>query len=352
MLEMLFYSVNSQRSTVIMIHFRKILLGIPILIAIIAFGTTGYIFLEDWGVQDALYMTIITLTTVGFGEVHPLSPAGRIFTMVLILMGVGCVFYIFGALTRVVIEGEIKAVLGRRKLEKNIASLKDHYIICGFGRIGSIICREIARKPLPLVVIENDPELIANVEESGYLSIRGDATNEDTLLKANIRRAKGLVACVSSDADNVYIVLTARGLNRNLYILSRVSNEKAERNLLQAGANRTISPYHIGARKMAQAILRPAVTDFIELAVHAGGMELQIEEIPVKIPSRITEVSLKESGIRKELGLIIVAIKKSTGEMLFNPLPDARIELGDTLIAMGDPKHLRTLENMIGLPET
>lgn len=335
-----------------MIHFKRILLGIPILIIIIAFGTNGYMLLENWGLEDALYMTIITLTTVGFGEVHPLSAAGRVFTMVLILMGVGFVFYIFGALTQVVIEGEIREVLGRRKLEKKIASLRDHYIVCGFGRIGSIICKEIAKKPLPLLVVENNPELIAGIEESGYLSIQGDATNEDTLLKANIRQAKGLVACVSSDADNVYIVLTARGLNRNLFILSRVSNEKAERNLLQAGANRTISPYHIGARKMAQAILRPAVTDFIELAVHAGGMQLQIEEIPVKSPSRITEAPLRESGIRKELGLIIVAIKKSTGEMLFNPLPDARIELGDTLIAMGDPTNLRKLEKMIGVPET
>ncbi len=170
--------------------------------------------------------------------------------------------------------------------------------------------------------------------------------------KANIEKAKGLVACVSTDADDVYIILTARSLNQNLYILARVCDEKAERNLLQAGANRVISPYHLGARKMAQAILRPAVTDFIELAVHRGGMDLQIEEMPVRVPSHITEVPLKESGIRQELGLIIIAIQKASGRMLYNPSPDATIQVGDTLIAMGDPQNLSKLEKILGIHDS
>ncbi|HED00014.1 MAG TPA: potassium channel protein [Proteobacteria bacterium] len=264
-------------------------------------------------------------------------------------MGVGFVFYMFGTITKVMVEGQFRRLLGRRKLEKQLAALKDHYIICGYGRIGQIISREIAKKPLPLVIIEKSPDLIKTIEEQGHLFIEGDATQEDTLLKANIQKAKGLVATVSSDADNVYIILTARGLNPGLYIMARVVDEEAERNLLQAGANRVISPYHIGARKMAQVILRPAVTDFIEVAVHRGGMELQIEEIPVRAPSRVTEVPLKESGIRQELGLIIIAIQRASGEMLYNPPPDARIQVGDILIAMGDPQNLNKLEKMLGI---
>jgi len=266
-------------------------------------------------------------------------------------MGVGFVFYMFGTITQIMVEGQFRRLLGRRKLGKQLAALKDHYIICGYGRIGQIISREIAKKPLPLVIIENSPDLIKTIEEQGHLFIEGDATREDTLLKANIQKAKGLVATVSSDADNVYIILTARGLNPGLYIMARVVDEKAERNLLQAGANRVISPYHIGARKMAQAILRPAVTDFIKLAVHRGGIELQIEEIPVRAPSRITDVPLRESGIRQELGLIIIAIQRASGEMLYNPPPEARIQVGDTLIAMGSPESLSKLEKMVGVAE-
>lgn len=335
-----------------MTQFRNIVIGIPILIFILSIGTSGYILLEKWSFSDALYMTVITLTTVGFGEIHPLSSSGRLFTMVLITLGVGFVFYMFGTITQIMVEGELKKLLGRRKLEKKLTTLKNHHVICGYGRIGQLICQEIAGKPLPFVVIENDPHLIKTIEEKGYPYIQGDATREDILLKANIPNAKGLVACVSSDADNVYIILTARSLNQNLYILARVCDEKAERNLLQAGANRVISPYHLGARKMAQAILRPAVTDFIEVAVHRGGMELQIEEIPVRAVSHLTDVTLRESGIRKELGLIIIAIQKASGEMLYNPSSEARIEIGDTLIAMGDPKNLNKLENILGIHET
>ncbi|MDP3028574.1 MAG: NAD-binding protein [Deltaproteobacteria bacterium] len=330
---------------------RNILIGVTILIFVIAFGTSGYMLIEKWDFSDALYMTIITVTTVGYGEVRPLSGSGRVFTICLLIMGVGFVFYMFGTITQIMVEGQFRRLLGRRKLGKQLAALKDHYIICGYGRIGQIISREIAKKPLPLVIIENNPDLIKTIEEQGHLFIEGDATREDTLLKANIQKAKGLVATVSSDADNVYIILTARGLNPGLYIMARVVDEKAERNLLQAGATRVISPYHIGARKMAQVILRPAVTDFIEVAVHRGGMELQIEEIPVRAPSRVTEAPLKESGIRQELGLIIIGIQRASGEMLYNPPPDARIQVGDTLIAMGSPESLSKLEKMVGVAE-
>lgn len=328
---------------------RNILIAVTILIFVIAFGTSGYMLIEKWDFSDAIYMTVITLTTVGYGEVRPLGASGRIFTICLLIMGVGFVFYMFGTITQIMVEGQFRKLLGRRKLGKQLAALKDHYIICGYGRIGQIISREIAKKPLPLVIIENSPDLIKTIEEQGHLFIEGDATREDVLLKANIQKAKGLVATVSSDADNVYIILTARGLNPGLYIMARVVDEKAERNLLQAGANRVISPYHIGARKMAQVILRPAVTDFIEVAVHRGGMELQIEEIPVRTPSRVTEVPLKESGIRQELGLIIIGIQRASGEMLYNPPPDAMIQVGDTLIAMGAPKNLNKLEKMLGI---
>jgi voltage-gated potassium channel len=293
-------------------------------------------------------MTVITITTVGFGEIEPLSREGRLFTILLILSSVGVVAFVVVGLARVMIEGEVRKIFGRRKLERKIGNLKNHYIICGHGKIGSYICRELAEKPLPFVAVERDPEITLKIEELSYYYVNGDATDEVTLRKAGIYSAKCLVATLESDADNLYITLTARELNPNLYILSRATDENAQRKLLTAGANRVVSPNLIGAHRMAMALLRPAVVDFMEIAMHRRSLELQLEEIKVHRVDRLSSTKLRDSGIRSDLDLIVVAIKKEAGKMIYNPSPEAEIEAGDTLITLGERKNLDKLESLVG----
>ena len=329
-----------------MVTFRQIAIWALCLLALLFFGSLGFVWLEGWNFFDALYMTVTTLSTVGYGEVHPLSPLGKIYNMGLILAGMGVLAYIITSMARVVVEGEIKAALGKRKLLKHIKRLSGHYIICGFGRIGEIIARQLQERGVPLVVVDNKPENLARLEQSGYYLVAGDATREEVLQEAGIERARGLVAVVSSDADNVYIVLTARSINPNLHIVARAEEKGAERKLLRAGADRVESPYEMGGRKMAYAILRPTVTTFIELATQEG-VDLSMEEIAVGPGSSLAGVALKDSGIRQKLDLILVAIKRAGGEMLFNPTLETPILAGDTLIALGLRKNLEALEEMV-----
>jgi voltage-gated potassium channel len=245
------------------------------------------------------------------------------------------------------IAGEIRSVLGRRKVGKRIKSLRDHYIICGYGRIGSIICKELTHKAIPLMVIEKDGQVLDQLEQDKILYMDGDATNEETLLEAGIEKAKGLVTVVSSDAENVYICLTARGLNPRLYILSRAEDEASERKLLRAGANKVILPYMLGGRRMVQAIIRPTVSDFLESAVHDQSFELEIEEITVGEDSRLVNQTLVDSGIRQDMDIIIIGIKEKAGTMVFNPSSQTKIQSHDILIAMGRNKDLENLRRAL-----
>jgi len=329
-----------------MITFGKIAQWAACLLALLLVGSLGFVWLEGWSFFDALYMTVTTLTTVGYGETHPLDRIGRVYNMVLILTGMGVMFYIVGSLARVVIEGELHAVLGRRKLIKHIKRLKNHYILCGFGRIGEIIARQLTGRGLSLVVIDKVADQITRLEELGYYFITGDATRDEVLLEAGIERAKGLVAVVASDADNVYIVLTARSLNPKLFIVARGEEPGAEQKLLRAGADKVESPYHMGGQKMAHTILHPTVVTFMELAMKEG-VDWSMEEIAVGQTSALLGVPLADSGIRQNLDLILVAIKRADGEMLFNPSHQTPILAGDTLIALGLRKNLDALEQMV-----
>ena len=326
---------------------RPILMALTALLALTAVGTLGYIVIVGMSFLDALYMTVITLSTVGYGEVQPLATAGRIFTMLLIFSGLGIVFYGAGLIAREVIEGEFQRTFGRRKVQRQIEQLSDHFIVCGFGRMGRIVCKELVAKPVPFVVIERTAEALRDVEAEQFLLVEGDATEDHILLQAGIKRARGLVSALSTDSDNVYVALTARELNPDLLIVARAEDERSERKLLHAGATRVVSPYVIGGHRMANALLRPAVLDVIDLATHYRSIELQIEEVQIPKGGVGGGSTLQDSGIRESLGIIVIAIKKPNGEMVFNPTHDARIVEGDRLVVMGQTTNLRELERRL-----
>jgi voltage-gated potassium channel len=324
-------------------------LAVALLVTIILGGTVGYMVIEGWGAWDALYMTVITVTTVGYKEVHELSGVGQAFTMVLLLGGVGAALYTFTLLATMVVEGGLPSRLERRRHAHMLETVKDHFIICGYGRIGSIVARQFQRQHVPLVVVERDPERMQAALDAGALAVEADASREDVLKRVGIDRARGLIAAVGTDAENVYAVLTARVLRPDLFIVGRAESEDATIKLKRAGANRVISPYQIGAVQMAQTALRPAVVDFVELATSSENMDLAMEEITITAKSKLAEMTLVEADIRQRFGIIVVAIQRRDLGMEFNPNPDMPIRSGDTLVVLGRPDSLRQLETEAAL---
>jgi voltage-gated potassium channel len=319
----------------------KIILGA---LAFSAGATVGYHLIEGWSWLDSIYMVVMTITTIGYKEVHELSHAGQIFNIGVMIVGVGLVFLSTGALTQGLLEFELGKFLGKRKMQRDIERLTGHYIICGAGRVGRSVAHELAIKPVPFVVIENNEQGLHDIGD--WLTLIGDATHEKTLREARVVHAAGLVAATTTDATNIYIVLTARSLNPKLKIIARASEETAEKHLRTAGADTVISPYAFAGHRIAQSFLRPNVLDFLDLATtNSGSEEMLIEEILVSPGSRFDRTTVGTSAIHRQFRSMVLAVRHASGETRFNPTAQDPINGGDFLIVMGEPAQLSELEN-------
>ena len=312
--------------------------------AVMVVGTAGYVLIEGWSLFDAFYMTAITITTVGYGEVHPLSNAGRAFTVFISFTGVGAFFYAFTQFMTLLASGELVERRERKRLTRMLDNLTDHFILCGFGRMGEIIAREFARQHVAFVVIERNPDRMNLAMEQGFLAVEADASSEEALHRVRIDRARGFVAAVSTDAENVYAVLSARLLRPDLFIVGRAESDDARTKLQRAGANRVISPYHLGGLQLAQTALRPAVVDFVQLATSSENMDLNLEQVHITAESPFAGSSLLDAGLRQRFGVVVVGIRRADGKMDFNPEPETTIRAGDDLVVLGRAGSLKELE--------
>ncbi len=313
------------------------------ILSVILSGTIGYMIIEGWSFIDSFYMTIITISTTGFKEIRPLSTPGMILTVFLIIMGVVAIAYTGGRGVQLLVETQI---LRKKKMERKLSAVSDHYIICGFGRMGKQIAEHIKENELQSVVIENEPNNVNTLEELNYLFVNADATDDDALIKAGVERAKGLVAVLGTDAENVFTTLSARELNSKLFIVSRAIDEGTEGKLKKAGADRVVKPYELGGNRMVQLLLRPGVTDFIEGIARKKEVDISLEQIIVSKNSNLIGLTLAQSPIRKELDIIIIAIDKSHGKFVYNPKSSTIIEGGDKLIAIGHVEKLNKLNKI------
>ncbi len=324
---------------------NKLPIALLLLFATLLMGTFGFHYLEGWTITESFYAAVTTLSTVGYGDFSPHSKKGMIFTVFLIIVGVGTMLYTMGLIAETMIEGRIKIILGKGKLEKMIEKMKNHYIICGCDRIGHLICRELAEEKVPFVVVDNNQETIQKIADEGFIYVKGDATHDKTLLAAGIKSAKGIVGVLPSDAENLYVILTAKELNPDIFMLARCEDEESEHRMLRAGADRVMSPYALGAMRMAMSILRPAMLDFVEITTRRQSMELRMEEVAICEGSAFIGRTLEDSGIMLNFGLIVVAVKKESGKMIFNPLANYILEINDKLVALGEPENINKFAN-------
>ncbi|MBU1627805.1 NAD-binding protein [bacterium] len=331
---------------------RNLVVSIILTTLVFSVGTLGFSHIEGWSFLESFYMTVITLTTIGFREIHTLSPAGMKFTIGLVLIGVGVFAYTVRVFAITVLEGQFITFGRIRKMKQRINNIKNHYIICGYGKNGKQLAEEFNQRKAPFIVI--DKKFIKEIQPplpEYVLYIEGDASLESTLIEAKIDRAKGIITVLPSDADNVFTTMTARGLNKEIFIFAEAHEQEAEKKFLQAGASRVIFPYKIASKKVVSCMLKPNVIDFIDIALESRDLSLEIEEILVIEGSILEEQVLKDSGIREKFNIIVIAIKKFDDKLIFNPGPLSKINRGDTLIAMGDKIELGKLA-LVAHPET
>jgi voltage-gated potassium channel len=325
---------------------RLTFLGLAVLLVLLG-GTAGFMIVEDYSFFDAFYMSLITITTVGYAEVRPLGQAGRVFNSGLLFVGVTMLFLGIGLVTQIVIQLELGELFEKRRMKRQIDNLKDHYIISGLGRVGRGAAVEIKQAGLPFVVIDRNPERIAEAARSGMLAMEADSTLDQTLVDAGIARARGLVAALATDADNLFLILSAKTLNPLLNVAARAGEEGAEQKLRRAGADTVFAPYLHTGHRLAQSLIRPHVLQFLDFATQNTGLNVVIEQLRVAERSEFDSTSLKQMQVRRDTGVIVLAIRRAAGEMLFNPPADAVIKGGDFLVVMGESGNLRRLEHRL-----
>src|SRR5688500_3528545 len=311
-------------------------------------GTAGFMLIEGWGAWDSLYMTVISVTTAGYKEVHPMSRRGELFTMVVLTIGVATVLYSFSFVMARLVEGDLESRWVRRRRERMLDELTNHFIVCGFGRMGLIVAQEFVRQSVPFVIIERDPDRVQQAIDAGVLAVEAGGSSEQVLKRGQIGRASGFIAAVSTDAENVYAVLTARLLRPDLYIIGRAETEDAKSKLVRAGADRVVSPYQIGGLQLAQTALRPAVVDFVQIATSSENLELNMEQVEIGETSALAGQSLVEANLRQRFGVVVVGIQRNDGRMEFNPPPDAVMRASDHLVVLGHLDNVRDLEAAAG----
>ena len=325
---------------------RFALIAIAMVITL-AGGTAGFVLIEHYPVFDAFYMTLTTVTTVGYGEIHTLSRAGRVFNSFLIFFGVSLMLLAIGAMTQTVIELELNQFFGKRRIKNMIERLDGHFILCGFGRVGRGAADELRQAGASFVVVDRDEEKVERAIKQGMLAVLADASRDETLRDVGIDRARGLIATLASDADNLFLILSAKALNSKLHLSARVAEEASEPKLRRAGADFVFAPYNSTGHRMAQALLKPHVQQFLDFTTQNVGLDAGIEQVKVAARSSFADSSLADMQVRREFGVIVLAIRKANGEMLFNPPAEAKISTGDHLIVMGRPDGLRKLEQML-----
>lgn len=318
--------------------------GLCSIAVIFIFGVTAFMTVEGWDLFDSVYMIIITLSTVGYGEIHPLTRAGRVIASLVILFGVGTFFYLAGAIVQLVVEGHIQNIFGRRRMQRAIEKLKGHTIVCGYGRIGGIVAREIIAEGHDVVVVERGQDLIEELQQKYILYVAGDATKDEVLLAAGLKNAKSLVSALTDESANVYVTLTARQLNPDIYIVARSDSPDHSQRLTRAGANQVLFPHLYGGIRMAQSVLRPTVLGFMDLAMRGDIEDLQMEQLTLSPESPVAGKNLIDSQLRQRFNVIVIGIKKPDGKLLFNPQSQLVLEAGDTLILVGGKHNLAEMQ--------
>ena len=326
---------------------RRFLIILLAIAGTLAIGTVGFTVIDHYPPFDAFYMTLTTMTTVGYAELHPLSRAGRIFNSFLIFFGVTTIFIAIGAMTQTIIELEFGDAIGKRRTKRMIDNLKNHYIICGFGRVGRGAASELQHAGVPFVVVDSSPERVERAMHAGMLAVAADATRDETLTQVGIAQARGLVAALATDADNLFVLLSAKGLNPGLYVATRAAEEGAEVKMRRAGADAVFAPYAMTGHRLAQSMLRPHVVQFLDFTTNDIGKDISIEQVRVAEDSEMAAHSIQEMRLGRDLGVIVMAIRARDGGMMFNPSADTLIRPGDYLIVMGRQESLRTLEERL-----
>lgn len=326
---------------------RRLLYLITLLGAVLILGAAGYSITEGWPFIDSLYMTVITVATVGFKEVRPLSDLGKYYTIIVILVGVGVLGFTLSNFTAFLVSGQIQQLLRAGRMQKKLSRLKNHFIVCGSGRMGYESVRELIAEKKEFVVVEWDADVVVKLEGEGIPVIKGDATDDGVLMRAGVERARGLLAALPNDADNVYVVLSARGLNPSMFIIARGTDEASENKLLKAGANRVILPYQIGGRRMASILVRPEIVDFLDVMTGKDELSLRMEIVAVSEKSLLVGQTLAESNIRQETGgALVIGLIRAQGQMIPNPGSDMKILQGDQFVVLGQVDQIQKLEQL------